>query len=502
MNNQNDNRRFGKIIYSKSSVKAPKFRNFSTDKKPQDFSIKAYDRLIKKTKKTIDECKKQLNDDSYFNNNEFFTQHKKAQLIKFNKGMSEYRYDMPPVTMSQDFNNANRNMINNNIKIKDMNRNLYNEFFNSHSTNFRNEKINDLNEINDLRKKNSQNEKIILEKEKERNILMNKIKELETIVNEDKKKMTQINDVNKNNILVEKNFKEDKNKNEQNIKKLKGEIKEYLNIIEEQNKKIDLIQKDLDRIKQENYKYKSLLKNKNTNENRDFDKLAKEYNDSCRLNEILGKQNDELKNSKELLVKENYNLGVIIDSFKKENSNLKRNNSFLSRGVEDFKKAINLLTNENNELKEEINDLISSKNKYNHPRRSHSINDKNIKGNSNEDKIKNEYAILQKKFNDILRENSKFKNEKENINQEINKLNIEYNKMQVDNASLTKKNKEMKERITKLKKDNDELEQKIQTLEENKENQGNQVNIDNKLIIPKIEKNNDINNKENEDLKK
>ena len=73
--------------------------------------------------------------------------------------------------------------------------------------------------------------------------------------------------------------------------------------------------------------------------------------------------------------------------------------------------------------------------------------------NSEYDKIKNEYAILQKKFNDIVRENSKFKNEKENINHEINKLNIQYNKMQVDNAVLNKKNKEMKDTITKLHKD-------------------------------------------------
>ena len=400
MNNPNDNRRFGKIIYSKSSTKLPK-RNFSTDKKPQDFSIKAYDRLIKKTKKTIDECKKQLNDDLYFNNNEFYSQHKKAQLIKFNKGISEYRYEMPPMAMSQDLNNANKNMIN----MKDMNRNLYNEFFNSHSTNFRKDKINDINELNDLKKKNAQNEKIILEKEKEKNLLINKIKELETVVNEDKIKLEQINDINKNNNIIEKNYKEDKNKNEQIIKKLKGEIKEYLNIIEEQNKRIDLMQKDFDRIKQENYKYKSLTKVKNANDNRDFDKLSKEYNDSCRLNEILEKQNSELKNSKELLVKENYNLGAIIDSIKKENSNLKRNNAFLSKGVEDFKKTINLLTTENNELKEEINDLLTSKNKYNHPNRSYSTSAKNLKSTSTNDKIKNEYAILQKKFNDIVREN-------------------------------------------------------------------------------------------------
>ena len=59
------------------------------------------------------------------------------------------------------------------------------------------------------------------------------------------------------------------------------------------------MQKDFDRIKQENYKYKSLTKVKNANDNRDFDKLSKEYNDSCRLNEILEKQNSELKNSKE-----------------------------------------------------------------------------------------------------------------------------------------------------------------------------------------------------------
>ena len=65
--------------------------------------------------------------------------------------------------------------------------------------------------------------------------------------------MEQINDVNKNNNIIEKNYKEDKNKNEQIIKKLKGEIKEYLNIIEEQNKRIDLMQKDFDRIKQDLY---------------------------------------------------------------------------------------------------------------------------------------------------------------------------------------------------------------------------------------------------------
>ena len=87
------------------------------------------------------------------------------------------------------------------------------------------------------------------------------------LVNEDKIKLEQINDINKNNNIIEKNYKEDKNKNEQIIKKLKGEIKEYLNIIEEQNKRIDLMKKDFDRIKQENYKYKSLTKVKNENDN-------------------------------------------------------------------------------------------------------------------------------------------------------------------------------------------------------------------------------------------
>ena len=36
----------------------------------------------------------------------------------------------------------------------------------------------------------------------------------------------------------------------------------------------------------------------------------REFDDSCRLNEILEKQNEELKNSKELLVKDNYNLKI------------------------------------------------------------------------------------------------------------------------------------------------------------------------------------------------
>ena len=107
------------------------------------------------------------------------------------------------------------------------------------------------------------------------------------------------------------------------------------------------MQKDYDKIKQENAKYKLNSKNNIINDklNKDFSKLSQEYNDSCRLNEILDKENKELKNSKELLVKENYNLKVLIDSIKKENINLRRTNGFLSKGVEDICPYKSLHTN-------------------------------------------------------------------------------------------------------------------------------------------------------------
>ena len=59
MNIPENNRRFGKIIYSKSSKKAKRPTSFSTYKNSSNPSIKAYDRLIQKTRKTLDECRKQ-----------------------------------------------------------------------------------------------------------------------------------------------------------------------------------------------------------------------------------------------------------------------------------------------------------------------------------------------------------------------------------------------------------------------------------------------------------
>ena len=208
MNSQEKNKKFGKIIYSKNK----KQRCFSSYKKNPDTSIKAYDRLINKARKTIEDCKKQLNDDSYFNNKEFYNKHKMAQLIKFNKGLSEYRYDnLGPIAISQEINDNinNRNMTSYNFK--DKNKNIYNQLLNSHEIKYEN--LNDVNEINKLRKKNIQNEKIILEKDKEKNNLINKIKELEKIINDERKKMKQMKEVNKNNnILQENKNKEDKNK--------------------------------------------------------------------------------------------------------------------------------------------------------------------------------------------------------------------------------------------------------------------------------------------------
>ena len=283
---ENNNKRLGRIIYANSSTKKP--RNFSAYKSQPNFSIKAYDRLIQKTRKTLDECRKQLNDNSYFNNNEFYDQHKKAQLIKFNKGLSEYRYNTNPLMTSQESNELNRNITSYNFH--NMNRNLYNHLLNSRETEIQNNE--NINEINNLRKMNLSNEKIISEKDKQILDLVNKIKELDKIINDERNKMKKITYLNRNNILKENNFKEEKNKNEQNIKKLNGEIKEYLNIIEEQNKKIELMQKDYDKIKQENVQFKLNQKSKNLNDkiSNDFSKLSREYNDSCRLNEILKKK--------------------------------------------------------------------------------------------------------------------------------------------------------------------------------------------------------------------
>ena len=170
MNIPENNRRFGKIIYSKSSAKAKKPRNFSSYKSNSNTSMKAYDRLIQKTRKTLDECKKQLNEGSYFNNNEFYNQHKRAQLLRFNNGLAEYRYNLNPLMVSQESYENNKNFTSYNFK--DMNKKIYNDLFNSKETNFENS--NNINEINKLRKNNIKNEKIILEREKQIEGLLNK----------------------------------------------------------------------------------------------------------------------------------------------------------------------------------------------------------------------------------------------------------------------------------------------------------------------------------------
>ena len=48
-------------------------------------------------------------------NKEFYNKHKMAQLIKFNKGLSEYRYDnLDPIAISQEIND---NINNRNIRL-------------------------------------------------------------------------------------------------------------------------------------------------------------------------------------------------------------------------------------------------------------------------------------------------------------------------------------------------------------------------------------------------
>jgi hypothetical protein len=281
MNIPQNNRRLGRIVYSKSSSKKP--RNFSIDKSKSSTSVKVYDKLIQKTKKTIDECKKQLNENSYFTNDDFYNQHERTQLLKFNKGLSDYRYNnLNPLITSNEFFERNPNCISYNLK--DINRNLYNKLYNSKENTF--EDINNINEINNLRKQNIKNEQTILEREKQIESLVNKIKEMEQIINNYRNEKKKIDVIGKNSKLIENNYKEEKNKNEMTIKKLNGEIKEYLRIIEELNQNLNLMAKDLDKIKQENTKLKSNFKNNNIADkvNKELSKLKREFNDSCRLN--------------------------------------------------------------------------------------------------------------------------------------------------------------------------------------------------------------------------
>ena len=93
--NRNVNRnKFGKIIYSKSYYKnrIPYENNFNSNIID---SNKRTDKIIDKAKNTIADYKRHLNEEDYFNNEIFFDNQRRAQLIKFNCGQSDYRYFSP-----------------------------------------------------------------------------------------------------------------------------------------------------------------------------------------------------------------------------------------------------------------------------------------------------------------------------------------------------------------------------------------------------------------------
>ena len=93
--------RFGKIVYSKSFYKNKIPNNFHSYKTNYDNSnnysevTQRYDKIIQKAKKTIEDYKKQLNDEDYFNNEMFYNNHIKSQLLKYNLGQTDYRYFSP-----------------------------------------------------------------------------------------------------------------------------------------------------------------------------------------------------------------------------------------------------------------------------------------------------------------------------------------------------------------------------------------------------------------------
>ena len=289
-NRKESKKRFGKIIYSKSFYKNSNKNplNYYPISKDSNSPSKNYDNIVNKAKNTIEKYKKQIYDEDYFNNAEFYNNQIKNQLIKFKNGQTDYRYYSPSLSeknnsqIPKDLNNF-RNINNNknnryySAQKKNNNNNIYNHNsnqvnkYNNKYNNYFNDIINENNkgdnnnaqrEINLLRKRNIENEKIIMENSKEKIDLVHRIKELENIINNDypniKNRMSKNrrygnenndNMVILNRIIDNENTKEKEKDNQ--IKQLKNDIKQYTNIIEDQNKKIQIMQKDYDLIQKE-----------------------------------------------------------------------------------------------------------------------------------------------------------------------------------------------------------------------------------------------------------
>ena len=120
-----NNNGFGKIIFSQNSyqnlpqnlqlIKNNNLNSFNFKKETQK-----YDNIIKKAKKTIEDYRKELNEEN-FSNNTFYENQKRNQLNKFNSGQSEYRYYSPSITQndfSQSRENSNNGLNTDNINYK------------------------------------------------------------------------------------------------------------------------------------------------------------------------------------------------------------------------------------------------------------------------------------------------------------------------------------------------------------------------------------------------
>ena len=114
---RNNSNKFGKIIYSKSYYKNripsndPPYNHNTNNPNIYDDSTQSYDNIINKAKRTIEEYKKQLNDEDFFNNEILDNNQIQNQLNNFNKGNTEFRFFSPYT--SKYFNFIPQNNVNN-----------------------------------------------------------------------------------------------------------------------------------------------------------------------------------------------------------------------------------------------------------------------------------------------------------------------------------------------------------------------------------------------------
>jgi hypothetical protein len=227
--NFGNRKNFGRIVYSKSCHKNKRPYNLNQNTYQCNYlnnniyeeATQRYDKIIEKAKKTIEDYKKQLNDEDYFNNKLFYDTHIKNQMNKFNTGQTDYRYYSPFVShegsqiqnkyggsndLSSNISNNNNGrcfsaqkpeqnnkydyMQNNVTEAKKNYKRLFDDLYsgnNNKGQNNNNSNINQNNidekEINILRKKNIENERIIMENAKEKMELVEKIINLEKALN-------------------------------------------------------------------------------------------------------------------------------------------------------------------------------------------------------------------------------------------------------------------------------------------------------------------------------